>query len=109
VQVKDVERDGKAVRLTSSVSKYSPTLATNCSLRSSPSGRFSSGASVWGRERRAREVLARERRWPMSCVGGGAWLCDCRGAKARELTFSTLPRSCIWRAVRDEDQIGSAS
>jgi hypothetical protein len=40
------------------------------SLRSSPSGRFSSGASVCGRERRAREVLARERRWPMSCVGG---------------------------------------
>ena len=30
--------------------------------------RFSSGASVWGRERRAREVLARERRWPMSWV-----------------------------------------
>ena len=59
----------KVGRRTSRVSKYSPTLATNCSLRSSPSGRFSSGASVWGRERRAREVLARERRWPMSCVG----------------------------------------
>jgi len=41
--------------------------------------------------------------------GCRAWLCDCRGAKARKLTFSTLPRSCIWRAVRDEDQIGSAS
>ena len=57
-------------RRTSRVSKYSPTLATNCSLSSSPSGRFSSGASVWGRERRARDVLARERRCPMSCVGG---------------------------------------
>ena len=67
------ERMWREGRRTSRVSKYSPTLATNCSLRSSPSGRFSSGASVWGRERRAREVLARERRWPMSCVGG---VCD---------------------------------
>jgi len=44
-------------------SKYSPTLATKSSLRLSPSGRPSSGASCWGR---AREVFARERRWPMS-------------------------------------------
>jgi hypothetical protein len=72
----------KQVKRTSRVSKYSPTLATNCSLRSSPSGGFSSGASVWGRERRAREVLARERRWPMSCVGR-AWLCNCSGARGK--------------------------
>jgi hypothetical protein len=39
--------------------------------------------------------------------GWRAWLCGVAGS--RELTFSTLPRSCIWRAVRDEDQIGSAS
>ena len=51
---------------TSRVSKYLLTSATNCSLRSSPCGSPASGASVWGRERRAREELARERRRPMS-------------------------------------------
>jgi hypothetical protein len=39
--------------------------------------------------------------------GRCGWLCGL--AKAGEQTFSTLPRSCIWLAVRDEDQIGSAS
>jgi len=37
---------------------------------------------------------------------------SCQGhveRREREVTFSTLPRSCIWRAVRDEDQTGSES
>ena len=55
---------------TSRVSKYLLTSATNCSLRSSPCGSPASGASVWGRERRAREELARERRRPMSWKAG---------------------------------------
>lgn len=95
---------------TSRVSKYWPTFSTNCSLRSSPSGSPASGESVWGRARRARDVLARERRWPMSCWGRVMpCLCQSHAGGGRKMTFSTLPRSCIWRAVRDEDQMGSAS
>jgi hypothetical protein len=37
------------------------------------------------------------------------WLCMGAQCTCVSLTFSTLPRSCIWRAVRDEDHIGSAS
>jgi len=67
----------RAVRTHIRVSKYSPTFSTNCSLRSSPSGSPASEASVLGRARRAREVLARERRRPVSYRGGVGVVVSC--------------------------------
>jgi hypothetical protein len=58
-------------------------------------GEKGEGGACEGKE--VSDVLCRRRAWLYGL------------AKAREQTFSTLPRSCIWLAVRDEDQMGSAS
>ena len=39
--------------------------------------------------------------------GGGYVIIQ--GPRQEKATFSTLPRSCIWQNVRDENQIGSES
>lgn len=53
-------------RLTSSRSKYSLTSSTNCSERSSPWGRLSSGPSVCGSVSSETDDAARESSRPMS-------------------------------------------
>jgi hypothetical protein len=55
-----------ATELTSKRSKYSLTSRTNCSERSAPCGRLSSGASVCGKVKREIDDAARESRREIS-------------------------------------------
>ena len=80
--------------ITAQNSKYSPTLTRTCSLRSSPSRRPSSGALVGeGRGGRGRCLRGRGDGQCLEGVGGVGGYVEL--SKVRELTFSTLPRSCI--------------